>query len=518
MGSGEDGLNSTTVRQTAAGISSYLDASLPHARARVVLGYDGRHHSEDFARDSAGVFHAAGHAVFLLPGPLPTPVLAFAVRELDADAGLMITASHNPATDNGIKVYLGGRLTDEHGRGAQIIPPVDALIQEHIRSIAAPPAWASGWTLLDDGVEAAYVAAVAGLVPPVDDANRVRRAGFGIALTPLHGVGGATAFAILASAGFTVIHPVESQFTPDPDFPTTPYPNPEEAGVMDAAIAVAQKTASSIALALDPDADRCGVAADLDGEWRMLTGNEVGDILGDHVATRITAGEHLPGTAPGARTLASSLVSSRRLAAIAGHHELPYTSTPTGFKWLARTPGLAFAYEEALGYCVAPEIVRDKDGMSAALVLVEALSIARSEGSGVEHILATLDRMYGAFRSRLITIRTSTPKGARTALRAVEEHPPAVLGGARVLHAEDLRAGVDGLPPTEGLRFSLDEGSRVIVRASGTEAKLKAYVECFAPSDDQDGRAHAAARASAIATDIEHTLIAALGAIPLPDR
>jgi len=509
LGPGPDQMNSATVRRVTAGLASYLSDRVGRATpARVVIGYDARHRSDAFALDTVDVLTAAGHDALLLPRALPTPVLAFAVRHLEADAGVMVTASHNPATDNGYKVYLGGRLTDEDGRGAQIAPPVDAEIQARIDAADVPSGRGSPTTLGDD-IEEAYVRAVAATLDDGPAASG-RRAGVRIVLTPVHGVGGATAVAALAAAGFTDVTLVAEQAEPDPRFPTAPLPNPEEPGVMDRALALADATGAHLALALDPDADRCAVGTPLDGRWTRLGGDRVGCLLAERVARRLAAGDALPGVPEGARVLASSIVSSRMLAAIADAHGLAHASTLTGFKWIARVPGLAYGYEEALGYCVAPDIVRDKDGISAALAVAEAVAELAAEGRTLEDALDDLDAAYGVHASHPHACRVPDPERALAWLAA---HPPSTLGGRRVVDVESLDEGRGGLPPTPGLRLVTDDDTRVVIRPSGTEAKTKVYVEVRrdAGGDVAEARRDASALASHVASDVEDAVRKAVG-------
>ncbi|HEY0118895.1 MAG TPA: phospho-sugar mutase, partial [Cellulomonas sp.] len=362
LGGGPHRMNRAVVVRAAAGLAAYLRDELEGAGTppKAVIGYDARHRSADFAHDSAAVLAAAGIEVLLLPRPLPTPVLAFAVRHLDADAGIMVTASHNPAADNGYKVYLGGRAVTGPGQGAQIVPPMDERIAARIaavESVASVPRAQDGWTVLGEDLLDAYVAAVGALAAP-DETAHARAGALRIVLTPMHGVGAAVATRVLAGAGFTDVTVVPQQAEPDPDFPTVAFPNPEEPGALDLALRLARDVDADLVLALDPDADRCAVAVvdPRTGDWRPLHGDETGALLGSDAAAHATGG-----------TLAASIVSSRLLSRIAADAGLGFAATLTGFKWISRTDGLVFGYEEALGYCVAPSLVRDKDGISASL-------------------------------------------------------------------------------------------------------------------------------------------------------
>ncbi len=514
MAAGPNRMNRAVVIGAAAGLGRYLLNALEGSDGgapRVVVGFDARHRSADFARDTAAVMTAQGLEVHLMPSPLPTPVLSFAVRHLEADAGVMVTASHNPAADNGYKVYLGGRVVTDAGQGAQIVPPYDALIAEQITA-AGPAAKVEraqhGWTVLDESIVDEYVACVTALADGVPRDLR-------IVTTSLHGVGGQVLARVLAEAGFTDVVPVPEQLQPDPDFPTVVFPNPEEKGAIDMAIAVAREAQADVVIANDPDADRCAVAVrdprstSHDG-WRMLHGDEVGALLGDDVAGRAAASA-TPDT-PG--TLASSVVSSRLLAAIAAKHGLTHATTLTGFKWIARTPGLAFGYEEALGYCVDPAQVRDKDGISAALLIAQLANRLKAAGRSLVGRLDDLAREHGLYVTDQLAVRFEDLAGIPATMARLRSEPPAALAGSTVVEVLDLSEGANGLPPTDGMLLLTEDQTRVIVRPSGTEPKVKCYLEVIRPlaadaSDDVVTEARAEARTT-LAT-LKHDVAAALG-------
>jgi phosphomannomutase len=487
MGAGPNRMNRVVVVRAAAGLADYVRAN---GGSSLVVGHDARAGSAAFAHDTCAVATAAGLRTWLLPGPLPTPVLAFAIRHLGADAGVMVTASHNPAPDNGYKVYLGD--------GRQIVQPVDADIAARIERIsqqppAAVPRAAGGWTVLDEGIVDAYLARAAGVV--ADSSPRA----IDVVYTPLHGVGGVVLDAALRRAGFAAPIVVPTQAEPDPTFPTVPFPNPEEPGATDLALSLARERGADLVLANDPDADRCAVGARVGGLWRMLTGDEVGGLLGEHLAGR----HHVSGT------FASTVVSSSLLARIAAAHGLPFVTTLTGFKWIGRAPGLRYGYEEALGYCCDPDAVADKDGISAALLVAELAATLRVEGRGLGDALDDLARRYGLHATRPVTLRVADLAVAEAVLGRLRAHPPAALGGLAVTSTDDLATGVDGLPPTDGVRFRLASGARVVVRPSGTEPKLKGYLEVVVPvaPDARDAELAAARRAAderltAIARDL----------------
>ncbi len=490
-------MNRAVVIRAAKGLVDFLREAVGTGRApRLVIGFDARHNSEVFARDTAAVATAAGLETFLLPRPLPTPVLAFAVRHLEADGGVMVTASHNPPQDNGYKVYLGGEVVEEAGRGVQIVPPFDSQIARKIaavRAVADVPRAESGWTELGEEILEEYLTGVAGLS---DGGSRDLR----IVLTPLHGVGGGVVVDALRRVGFTDVHVVPEQAEPDPEFPTVAFPNPEEPGAIDLAVGLAREVGADLVIANDPDADRCALAVHDPrlGDWRMLHGDELGALLGAEVARRVTATG-----APSSAVLASSIVSSRLLGRIAAAAGLEHRQTLTGFKWIARVPGIAFGYEEAIGYCVAPELVRDKDGVSAAVVAAQLASRLKTEGRTLVDALDDLARRHGLYLTDQLSARFTDLAQIGATMARVLGSPPTTLLGSPVVEAVDLTLGTDeerlGLPPTEGLRLVAEDGTRVIVRPSGTEPKVKSYLEVVQPldpdaSDDDVTTARAAAR------------------------
>ena len=482
LGPGPMRMNRVVVRRAAAGFAAFLNEALGtdgEARApRVVVGFDARHNSDVFAQDSAAVFAAAGLEVFLMPSALPTPLLAYAVRALDADGGVMVTASHNPPQDNGYKVYLGGRAVPEGARGSQIVEPYDAQIAAAIAAVGPSesiPLAESGWEVLPASIEDDYRTAVVALALP----DRFPERGLDIVLTPMHGVGGRTTEAVLREAGFSSVTQVSEQAQPDPDFPTVSFPNPEEPGALDLALALAAESGADLVLANDPDADRAAVAAfdpDADGgrgAWRMLRGDEVGALLGAHMVRR------LDGRVSG--VFANSIVSSRLLSRIAAEAGYEHRETLTGFKWISRVPGLVYGYEEALGYCVAPELARDKDGISAALLIAELAAHAKAEGKTVFDLLDALALEHGLHASDQLSLRVADLSLLDTMMATLRATPPAALAGSAVVVAQDLSQGTDELPGTNGLKYLSEDGTQVIVRPSGTEPKLKCYLEVVVP-------------------------------------
>ncbi|WP_083701946.1 phospho-sugar mutase [Tersicoccus sp. Bi-70] len=519
LGAGPARMNRLVVRQAAAGLARYLlDVAAGAYTPRAVIGFDARHHSDVFAADTAAVFTAAGVEALLMPAALPTPVLARAVRRLDAEAGVMVTASHNPPQDNGYKVYLGGRASDDDGRGAQIVSPVDAAIAERIRAVdpvdpAAVPLAADGWRVLDASIADEYRADVTTLLlPEVFEARDLR-----VVLTPMHGVGGATMRRVLTDAGFTDVHVVAEQAEPDPDFPTVAFPNPEEPGALDLALAAARERDADLVIANDPDADRVALAVRHDGDYRVLTGDETGALLGAHVLDRERrATEDGPVPAgTGRLVFANSIVSSRLLSRIARAAGVEHRVTLTGFKWITRTPGLSFGYEEALGYCVDPAAVRDKDGISAGLLAAELAADAKAEGRTLIDVLDELFLLHGVHRTRQLSVRVSDLGLLDAMMHRVREGGPTTFDGSAVVVAVDLAAdesvpGLAALPPTEGLYWVTEAGNRVIVRPSGTEPKLKCYLEVVVPAASRAELPAATARADAsldaIAADLRELL------------
>lgn len=487
LGAGPMRMNRSVVIRAAAGLAAYLKGK-GETDGLVVIGYDARHKSADFARDTAAVMTGAGLRAAVLPHPLPTPVLAYAIRHLGAVAGVEVTASHNPPRDNGYKVYLGD--------GSQIVPPADAEIAaeiEAVRSLDDVPRPDAGWQTLDDAVLDAYLARTDAVL--AENSPRTARTVY----TAMHGVGKDVLLAAFARAGFPEPVLVAEQAEPDPDFPTVAFPNPEEPGAMDLAFAKARETDPDLIIANDPDADRCAVAVKENGAWRMLRGDEVGALLAAHLVNRGAQG-----------TFAESIVSSSLLGRIAEKANLPYEETLTGFKWIARVEGLRYGYEEALGYCVDPDGVRDKDGITAALLITELASELKEQGRTLLDLLDDLAVEHGLHATDQLSVRVEDLSVIADAMRRLREQPPTALAGLAITKAEDLTQGTDKLPPTDGLRYTLD-GARVIVRPSGTEPKLKCYLEVVVPVAAHADLPAAHAKATDLLTTIKRDLSAAAG-------
>ena len=489
LGAGPNRMNRVVVIRAAAGLAAHLRANGAADGDAVVIGFDARHNSDVFARDTAEVMTGAGLRALVMPRPLPTPLLAFAIRELGCVAGVMVTASHNPPQDNGYKVYLGD--------GSQIVPPADAEIAARIAAVGAVadvPRGDAGTTLREDIVDR-YLDTVAGLAA---DGPR----DLDIVYTPLHGVGGTSVAQVLETAGFAAPRIVAEQELPDPDFPTVSFPNPEEPGAMDLAMALAEKSGADLVVANDPDADRCAAAVPGPHGWRMLRGDEVGALLASHLLASGKEG-----------TYATSIVSSSLLGRMAAAAGQPYAETLTGFKWIGRVDGLAFGYEEALGYCCDPEHVRDKDGVSALLLLCELAASLKASGRTLLDLPDDLAREHGLHATDQVSVRVADLSLITSAMARLRTSPPSSLGGLAVLGVDDLALGSSSLPPTEGLRFLLESGARVVVRPSGTEPKLKCYLEVVVPvestADNPDqvdavegARISAATRLDALGADI----------------
>ncbi|CAM5505740.1 phospho-sugar mutase [Leifsonia shinshuensis] len=493
IAAGPNRMNRVLVAQAAAGFARWLLEHAAGTQPSVVIGYDGRKNSDVFARDTAELMAGAGVRAVLLPRLLPTPVLAFAVRHLDASAGVMVTASHNPPNDNGYKVYLGGE-----NHGSQIVSPTDAQIEAHILEVAKGDIGdlprSEQFEVASGDVEAAYIEATAAVA--TTDAPRDA---VSFAYTAMHGVGWRTAEAVFERAGFSKPVVVAEQRDPDPAFPTVAFPNPEEPGAMDLSFATGRAGGVDLIIANDPDADRLAVAipdGSTDG-FRRLSGNEVGALLGWRAA-ELAERTSTAGAAFG--TLACSIVSSPALATVAAAYRLDFADTLTGFKWVSRAPGLIFGFEEALGYLVNPATVRDKDGISAATAFLDlANELAASGRTIADHLDAFAER-FGYFASDQISLRVTDLSRIGEIMAALRATPPSRLGDVAVDHIDDLRDGFGGLPPSDVLRIVLADGSRVMVRPSGTEPKLKIYIDASSDEGDiAERRATATARVAALA-------------------
>jgi len=489
---GPAGMNRLTVRRATQGVCAWLhDCGLDPAKG-VVVGRDARRGSEAFNDEVVAVLLGAGVTVYEMPRPLPTPLVAFAVRSLGAVAGIMITASHNPPADNGYKLFGPD--------GTQIIAPHDAIVEAAMASADSPMLGHRGASrhhvITDQQLQRYHDHMVERFRVPANDLP--------IVYTPLHGVGGDTMMRLFVDAGYRGVIPVPEQFAPDGTFPTVAFPNPEEPGALDLAFAVARDVDAALIVANDPDADRlCIAAKDHAGNWRALRGDEVGWLLG---ATAIAAAQ--PGD-----VVATTIVSSSLLGTMADAAGVAYRETLTGFKWVSKAAGdkhLAFGYEEALGYGV-DALVGDKDGLSAALAFAQLAYELSQQGRTVFDRLDELERTFGVHAGTQVSLRVAPPAGREVlvaTMARVRAHPPVSLGGLAVVEVIDLEAGWRELSPTEGLIWQLEQGGRVVVRPSGTEPKLKAYIEVVLPPNDDVSNARSAAllRVSALASDLRSLL------------
>ena len=461
-GPGPSCMNRAVVGRAAAGIAAYMKA---RGMKRVVIGRDARHGSQEYAEESAQIFSGAGMEVFLLPRALPTPVLAYATTALKADVGIMVTASHNPPSDNGYKVYIGPDADGIAYASSQIINPTDGFIADEIKKVTSLKSQPRGnsWTVLDETLINEYVQRTAAL--------GTRPGNLKIVYTAMHGVGTQTLSQVFTMAGFPDLILVSEQADPDPDFPTVAFPNPEEPGAIDLALATARAHNADLVIANDPDADRCAAAIkDRSGDWRMLRGDELGVIFGEWIARTSPQG-----------TFGNSIVSSSILRKISAHYGIDFREVLTGFKWLAKIEDLAFGYEEAIGYAVDSETVNDKDGISAAIYLAQIATDLAAVGKDLNDLLDEVWLRHGFHATEQISIRVAD-MGAITALLAgLRSNPPQEIAGRAVESIDDLAAPTDGLPPTDGLRLWLSGGVRIIIRPSGTEAKLKCYIEVISP-------------------------------------
>ena len=471
LGAGSNRMNRVLVAQAAAGIAKFLltqpefnsDVEPPS----VVIGFDGRINSAVFARDSAQILAGAGIRAFLFDGVVPTPVLAFAGKHLNTSAAIMVTASHNPPRDNGYKVYLGGS-----NGGSQIISPTDKIIAGHIAEVAKTKTFneinkSDKFEMVGDELRQAYVAETASLTGEVIDGDKVR-----IAYTAMHGVGWNIVEALFASVGLAKPETVTAQLLPDGNFPTVAFPNPEEPGAMDLALEVGRERHADIILANDPDADRLALAIKDDSSptgFRQLTGDEVGLLLGDEMARRAVADRRRG-------NLACSIVSSSALGKVAEHYGFGFRETLTGFKWISKVPDLIFGYEEALGYCVDAEHTPDKDGISAALIIADLANRLAAQGKTIGDRLDDLGALFGHYATGQISIRVTDLSVISTLMAKLREQTPTQIDGT-TSEFRDLALGGNGLAPTDGVRFDLADGRRVIVRPSGTEPKLKCYLQ-----------------------------------------
>jgi phosphomannomutase len=466
VGPGPSCMNRAVVGRTSVGIAAYMKS---HGMKSVVIGQDARHGSAEFTEETAEILSGAGMDVHVLPRPLPTPVLAFATQYLHCDIGIMVTASHNPPQDNGYKVYVGPRADGINYASSQIVNPTDQLMADEIAAVTSLKSQPRGkqWKIVGEDVITEYVMRTAALAPRPGDLK--------IVYTAMHGVGTETVQRVFNHAGFATLILVDEQCTPDPDFPTVAFPNPEEPGAIDLALAKARDFGAELVIANDPDADRCAAAIkDSKVGWRMLRGDELGIIFGEWIARTKPAG-----------TFGNSIVSSSALRKISAHYGVDFQEVLTGFKWLAKIENLAFGYEEAIGYAVDSENVNDKDGISAAIFLAQITMDLKREGLTLSDLLDDVWQRHGFHGTEQISIRVSDISMITALLAGLRVNPPAQIAGIAVESIDDLAAPSDGLPATDGLRIWLAGGIRIIIRPSGTEAKMKCYIEVITKDADE---------------------------------
>ncbi len=466
IGPGPSCMNRAVVGRTAAGIVTYMRK---RGMTKVVIGRDARYGSEDYTFETAEIMSGAGMDVYILPRPLPTPVLAFAISYAQCDIGIMVTASHNPPQDNGYKVYVGPTADGINYASSQIISPTDGFMAADIDAVKSLKAQPRGknWTALGEEVITEYVKRTSALAPRPGDIK--------IVYTAMHGVGTETVQRVFNHAGFATLLLVDEQCTPDPDFPTVAFPNPEEPGAIDLALKKARDFGADLVIANDPDADRCAVAInDPQVGWRMLRGDELGIVFGEWIARSKPTG-----------TFGNSIVSSSALRKICGHYGITFEEVLTGFKWLAKIENLSFGYEEAIGYAVDSENVNDKDGISAAIFIAQIAMDLKREGLTISDLLDEVWARHGFHGTEQISIRVSDISAITRLLAGLRQNPPAEIAGRAVESIDDLAAPTNGLPPTDGLRIWLAGGIRVIVRPSGTEAKMKCYIEVVTSTSEE---------------------------------
>ena len=466
IGPGPSCMNRAVVGRTAAGIASYMKK---RGMTKVVVGRDARYGSEDYTIETAEIMSGAGMDVYVLPRPLPTPVLAFATAHLGCDIGIMVTASHNPPQDNGYKVYVGPLADGINYASSQIISPTDGFIATDIDAVTSLKSLPRGskWTELSEEVITEYVKRTSALAPRPGDLK--------IVYTAMHGVGTETIQRVFNHAGFATLILVDEQCTPDPDFPTVAFPNPEEPGAIDLALKKARDFGADLVIANDPDADRCAAAINdpLVG-WRMLRGDELGIVFGEWIARSKPKG-----------SFANSIVSSSALRKISSHYGIDFQEVLTGFKWIAKIEDLAFGYEEAIGYAVDSDNVNDKDGISAAIFLAQIAMDLKRDGLTISDLLNQVWERHGFHGTEQISIRVTDMSAITHLLTGLRANPPREIAGRAVESIDDLAKPSDGLPPTDGLRIWLAGGIRIIVRPSGTEAKMKCYIEVVTATSDE---------------------------------
>ncbi|MDR2748947.1 MAG: phospho-sugar mutase [Bifidobacteriaceae bacterium] len=478
MKPGESNLNKSTIIRAAAGLADFCNSRVHNAK--IVIGYDARYHSKEFAHDSAAIFTEKGLDVYLMENALPTPVLAFACNYLDADAAVMVTASHNPKEYNGYKVYLGGRIIPGLGKGAQIVEPYD---KEIAKLIAHQPGAnkiklaKKGWLKLDNKIVDRYIFSIRQLNTTLlfNEITPETKESIKIVTTGMHGVGGWVQIEALKKEGYYNVVQVEEQAKPDPRFPTVPFPNPEEKGTMNIALEYARREKADLVLANDPDADRLGVALwdPYIKDYRVLMGDETAQLFMEYFS-RIAE----PGQAFG-----SSLVSSRFMNTFAKAKGIPYMQTLTGHKWLSRVPNAIFVYEEAIGFNCNPKLIADKDGPTAGAVLANICAYFKQRGKTLFDILDMHAKTFGLYKQSQVSIRLDTPKKIKGLVEHIRHNMPDEIDSAKVDSFFDVEAHDFGTLSTNAIVICTKGDTRILVRPSGTEPKVKFYIEVIIPCD-----------------------------------
>ena len=486
IGAGTNRMNVHTVIKASKGIADYLNDEFGDEKKSIAISFDSRIKSELFANTAAKVFAGFGIDVYIYKELMPTPCLSFAVRKLGCKAGVMITASHNPAKYNGYKVYGsdGCQITTEAAAKIQgYIDKADALdvrmVSEHDERISFVP----------DEVYESFINEVLGLsLIGEEDGDKSAN----IVYTPLNGTGRKPVTDVLKRAGFVDVHIVKEQENPDGNFPTCPYPNPEIPEAMRLGMNYAKEIGADLLLATDPDCDRVGVAVRDKEDFVLLTGNQVGCLLLNYVCERRIS----MGTMPKNPVMVKTIVTSDLGEKIADHYGVKTINVLTGFKFIGEQIGLlesqgrkddyVFGFEESCGYLSGTH-ARDKDGVNASLLICEMFAYYRKMGKSLADVLNELYERYGYYLNTLYSFEFEGPKGQEKMKNIMEKFRTlkGELCDQKVIRTLDYLEGVDNLPKSDVLKFSLETGAGIVVRPSGTEPKIKIYLSV--PGDDRAG-------------------------------
>ena len=504
VGPGINRMNIYTVRQATEGLARLIETYGEEAKKRgVAIAHDSRHFSPEFALESAKVLVKHGIKAYVFEDLRPTPELSYAVRHLHTFAGIMITASHNPAAYNGYKVY---------GEDGGQMPPKDAdALTEYVRQVENPLAvdvvtkeeleQSALFEWIGEAVDAAYLEEIKSV--SVNPSLLSDTKDLSVVYTPLHGTGLMLTKRALDQAGFTGLQVVSEQAVPDGDFTTVKSPNPEEAGAFEYAIRLGEETKADVLLATDPDADRMGAAVrQPDGTYQVITGNQIAAILLDY----LLFAHQKAGTLPANAAAVKSIVSSELPTVIAEHYGAKMVNVLTGFKFIAEqiknyeetnAHTFMFGFEESYGYLVQP-FVRDKDAIQAVLLLTEVAAHFKSEGKTLYDGLQALYEKYGYFLEKTISVTVQGLEGPakiKALLDGLRKEVPSNFGGIKVALAQDFAVNqqVDaegivseiGLPTSNVLKYILEDGSWIAVRPSGTEPKIKFYMGVKAATQEE---------------------------------